>query len=746
MAMKEFYKRSFAVLLFFWCVPAFSQAPAFTILNSDSNPVPGAVLIFKALDPNSTKHQELYFTDENGIVTNNLSAASLLIIHCFGYSDFSDTVETGKSYTFHLEKEEMILQEVVVTGQYDINTSDKSLYNVKVIDAKTIQLMAAQNLSDVLRNQIAARLSQDNLLGSSAQIDGIAGQNVKILVDGIPVIGRENGTIDLSQINMNNVERIEVIEGPMSVSYGTDALGGLINIVTKKSSSFPAEADLHLYYGTEGTYNGDGILFWKKLNHTFSLSGGRYFFDGFSTVDTSRYLQWKPKRQYFGAFNYNFSGKLISIGAKTEYFNEEIQNKGQPVLTPYQAYAFDDYYYTRRMNQALFIEWRLKNNAKLQLTNGYNNYHRIKNTFRKDLVTLDQELSSGEGSQDTSVFDEWTLRGTYSSVLPSRKINFQGGYDLNLQSGNGNNLTQGIQHLNDYAAFGSLEYQVLKNFYVRPGLRVAYNTRYGATFTPSVNTKMDFSDRFTLRASYAKGFRSPSLKELDLEFLDVNHNIHGNDSLKAETSDNFNITLTAKHKVASYDLKAEISLFYNNISNIITLALVNPVTQYYTYINVDQYKTRGTTFSAQFRMKNIFLATGFSLLGLYNPLSDSFTIDKFSLTPEFQGSAIWINSKWNAEAGLFFKNTGDTPGFSVDNEGNIYQTMLDSYSILDATVTKSFCKKHIALSAGVKNIFDITNLETTASGTSFHNEDGNSVPYAIGRFAFASLQLKLFKE
>jgi outer membrane receptor for ferrienterochelin and colicins len=462
-------------------------------------------------------------------------------------------------------------------------------------------------------------------------------------------------------------------------------------------------------------------------------------------LDTSRYQEWKPKEQYFGTFNYNYSGKFLNIGAKTEYYNEEIQNKGNPVLTPYQAYAFDDYYFTRRLNQSLFVESRLKNNAKILFTNAYDNYRRIDNTYRKDLVTLDQELSTGAGTQDTTTFDEWTMRGTYSSVLPSRKINFQVGYDINLQSGAGVNLVSGIQHLNDYAAFGSFEYQLFKGFNLRPGLRFAYNTDYGAPLTPSLNVKYDFRNRYTLRASYARGFRSPSLKELNLEFVDVNHNIHGNDSLKAETSDNFNLTFTARNKIGPNNLKAEVSFFYNNIRNIITLALIDPSTNYYTYINLDRYKTRGTTFTAEFQMKHAAFYAGFSLLGLYNTLADTFNIEKFSLTPEFQGNFTYTFTKANMDGAIYFKNTGSTPGYSLDAQGNVYQTFLESYSIMDASLTKYFWKKHMALTAGVKNIFNVTDLKSNALGESFHSSDSGAVPYAIGRFFFASLQLKLFK-
>src|SRR5690242_6859536 len=97
--------------------------------------------------------------------------------------------------------------------------------------------MAAQNLKEALSYELNIHLMEDNILGSGLQIQGIGGENVKILIDGMPITGRQNGNIDLSQILMDNVERIEIVEGPLSVSYGTDALAGTINIITKKNQS-----------------------------------------------------------------------------------------------------------------------------------------------------------------------------------------------------------------------------------------------------------------------------------------------------------------------------------------------------------------------------------------------------------------------------------------------------------------------------------------------------------------------------
>ena len=67
-------------------------------------------------------------------------------------------------------------------------------------------------------------------------VQGLSGENVKILIDGVPVVGRLNGNVDLSQINLTNIERVEIVEGPLSVNYGTNALAGTINLITKKNN------------------------------------------------------------------------------------------------------------------------------------------------------------------------------------------------------------------------------------------------------------------------------------------------------------------------------------------------------------------------------------------------------------------------------------------------------------------------------------------------------------------------------
>ena len=120
-------------------------------------------------------------------------------------------------------------KDVVITGQYTANTIQKSVYEVKVISADELKSKGANNLREALQNKLNIDLGQDAVFGSSIGINGISGEGIKIMVDGVPVVGRLDGKLDLSQINLNNIDHIEIVEGPLSVIYGTDAMGGVVN-------------------------------------------------------------------------------------------------------------------------------------------------------------------------------------------------------------------------------------------------------------------------------------------------------------------------------------------------------------------------------------------------------------------------------------------------------------------------------------------------------------------------------------
>ena len=375
-----------------------------------------------------TDASESLLTDSLGNVVTHIPVPFVINVFTTGYLPVQMKItDVIKSITIPLLQLQQQLNEITVTGQYNVTTTDASVYNVKVISQDAIQQKNASNLKDLLENEIGIKVSQDNILGSSISLNGISGQNIKVLVDGVPMIGRENGNLDLSSINLNNIQQVEMIEGPMSVMYGTDALGGVINLITDQGNKHAVDVDGNFNYESIGTYNADGMLTFHNKQHNFLLSGGRYFFDGWNNPDTGRYQTYKPKQKIFAGGQYAFRSRDFDFRLKLDGSMQEIQNKGMPVVNPYNAYAFDDYYFTNRFDVSMFNEYRMNNNSKLTFTNSFSLYNHIKNTYRKNMVDLSQDLVSTVGTQDTSNFNSWLFRGAWSNVNPFHRATFQTG-------------------------------------------------------------------------------------------------------------------------------------------------------------------------------------------------------------------------------------------------------------------------------------------------------------------------------
>jgi len=453
------------------------------------------------------------------------------------------------------------------------------------------------------------------------------------------------------------------------------------------------------------------------------------------------------KQQIFASGQYAFRSRDFDFRLKLDGSMQEIQNKGMPVVNPYSAYAFDDYYFTNRFDVSMFNEYRMNNNSKLTFTNSFSLYNHIKNTYRKNMVDLSQDLVSTLGTQDTSNFNSWLFRGAWSNVNPFHRATFQTGYDINLDRGTGIKLLNNLQHIYDFALFGSIDYKLNEQLNLRPGLRFTYNTRYGAPLVPSLNILFKPKNNLTARLGYARGFRSPSLKELDLYFIDANHNIRGNENLKAETSNSIDASITLQNTSEDLPLKFEVDGFFNDIHNIITLALVDDVSQLFTYINLDHYQTAGINFSATLSNSNYTFNTGFEMLGTYNSLSESNAdVSHFSLSPQFQNNFVWHLIKLKLDAAVYFKNVGTTPGYALDAKNQVYETFIQPYNIIDLSLNKKIWGDRLKVNVGVKNLLNVINISTNTLGDSPHSSNDGMLPYAMGRYYFASFHLNFYKQ
>lgn len=745
------------VLFYFLLIPAFyTKAQQIQILSSkDSLRIPFASVLIKSEQMNYGQT-----SNAEGVIVISKNIEDTLIytmsIHCFGFEKYSRRLSGQKIRTLktvYLVPANLSLEEVVITTQYEPTVAERSVQKIRVIDEEKIQQMGAVNLRDVLSNQLNVRLQQDNILGSGMSLQGISGENVKILVDGVPLIGRLNGNIDLSQINLNNVVRIEVVEGPLSVQYGTNALAGTINIITRKTQSKRVSGGITSYYESIGNYNLTAEAGLSVNRHNLQISGGRNYFDGWKKselpfslpksrlADSLRVQQWKPKEQFFAGISYQYSFKKLDLGVKSAWFDEVILNRGYPRL-PYGETTFDDYYKTLRLDNSLSLNGKLGQKWSVNGLAAYNYYNRVKKTVYKDLTTLDEQLS-GSSDQDTSSFTLFMSRASFVHATPESKLNYELGYDVSYESALGKRIDKQLQYMGDYALFATTEYKPVNALVIKPGLRYAYNTVYNTPLVPSLNIKWVVSENHVLRASYARGFRAPSIKELYFMFVDINHNIIGNKDLRAEKSDNFSLSYNYNRDMKRCRLRFDVSSFYNNIFNLISLAQVNATE--YSYINVGRYQTTGIQLGTSLNFKRLFLQGGFNYTGRFNQLSDDRSeVPTFVYTPEVLGNASYKLLKYKTTFSVFFKYTGRLPGYMLSGS-DVIQTSVADYQIMDATVSKLFWKDRIGVTAGCKNLFDVTNINSTTVAGGAHSTSSTSMPLSTGRNYFLKLSINISK-
>ena len=639
------------------------------------------------------------------------------------------------------------LKETVVTGQYGETSLKNSVYKVKLIDQKRIQQQGAVTLKDIMANELNIRISNDPVLGSGMNIQGMSGQNVKIMIDGVPVVGREGGSIDLTQINLNNIERIEMVEGPMSVNYGTDALGGVVNLITKKGTKNIIDAGITSYYESSGKYNTGFTTSMSSGKWNMQINGARNFFDGFSYKETGRFMNWKPYTQYFGDINFGRVTKNSSIRMQNSYFEEKVTDRDSGTITPYYAFGIDHYYFTRRLSSSLFYHKKLNDKYTLDVLGSFNYYRRINNTYSKDLVTLVETIVPATDQQDTTYFYNGMSRGTISANNITKWFAYQAGYEVNYEQNKGSKIQGGVQSIADYNVFGSTELKVANRLMVKPGLRLIYNTKYNAPITPSLNFKWDLRDFLSIRGSYGRGFRAPSLKELYLMFVDPNHNVLGNPNLKAEVSDNLQLATTMEWKASEHIFRVEPSAFYNHLYNKISL-LQNQTggssnTIFYRYGNIDEYQSKGVNLNTEYRTPRYSYVLGYSYAAINNKLNNHPETNKFYYSNEVRFNFNYSFPKKNLSLGLFYKFNGKQQIPQLDTKSqSVVLGYINPYSLMDITATKQILSKHVSITAGCKNVLNLKNVSANmASGV--HSDISTSAMIGMGRLFFCSLVFQL---
>jgi outer membrane receptor for ferrienterochelin and colicins len=630
----------------------------------------------------------------------------IVLLNFVGISAQEEVLDTVK-----VEK----LNEVVVTAQYTPTSEKNAVYKVKVISKKVIEAKAVSNLTDLLRQELQMDFTFNPVFGAEVEINGVSKENIKFLIDGVPLIGRVNGVINLNQISLDNIKRIEVIEGPVSVFYGTDAMGGIINLITDKAQNKPLTANASILYESINNKNIGFDFGIKKGNNVLKFSGGYTLFDGLNTsADNVRSLSWPNRKNFYGKIIFNKKFKKFNINYTSNYTAELVKTLGEIKNNK----ANDIYYTTKRFDNSVNLQGSIAKNKYIDFTAAYLNYDRFDTSYKYDNDTGNSTLIENNPNENANYFDTFFSKIQFAKSSKSSNLNYAVGAEFQLDNGKGNRILNGKKKIFNQSFYMSANYKLMPNLEVQPAVRYTYNNVFKGLFSPAFNMKFHFNSQNTLRFAYANGFRSPSIKELYLDwhptFGPFTYHITGNENLIVESSHNFNLFFTHTSLLKDGLLQIEPAVSYNKIFDLIGLSDMVNFSRH--YINLNQMKTVNFTLNTKWQQnRNLRIGLGFSYLGRYIEYSNEFNSTSFMFTPSVSSSVFYRYKPLDINFYLFYKYLGKRKGHYIDDSlgaDELIETTRNDFSNLDISVSKVFLKNKLLLQLGVKNIFDVKDVET----------------------------------
>ncbi|WP_412850481.1 TonB-dependent receptor plug domain-containing protein [Chryseobacterium sp. PMSZPI] len=672
------------------------------------------------------------------------------------------------------------IEEVVVTGQYTQQSINKSIYKVEVINAEQIKNMAATNVADVLNQSLNVLIISDRNSGNStANLMGLGGEYTKVLVDNIPVVGDIGlgNNIDLTKLNINNVERIEVVRGSMGVDYGSNAVAGVINIITKKNSQKKLNLNASIQEETVGKEydvkkKGEGRHI-QTLNVGYNINENWYVganinhndFQGFKgTQEGYKYFEQDGKRGYLWQPKdvLNVDGILRYTKNKTSLFYKfgfvsEKLNYYNPIVGEYfydvnnRTYSSNDRdYHTTRYLHQLNVQTKL---GAVNYTGdfSYQTQDRQYRDFKYDIPNRKVIDTKGE-YQSYNKADVFYSRGVFSNFLDSKKVDFQLGYELDHTSGFAGNIAgtfKGTDNVRrkifNYANFMSIEWNATDWLSLRPGYRLALSDKFDTQHNYSLTARVKATENDNFRLVIGSANRFPNFDELYTYMVDSNHDIRGNEDLVPEKG--MTVSLNGEKKLmthSDWNFGFGASATYLNVRDRIESATVSRQPLKYQYLNLDKFQS--LLFEANIKaQKNQFaFAANAAYYGIAKTLKDGdlTSPNDFFYTLEASAVVNYTVPNINTTLSLFYKYTGKTQQFVLSPDLNTPQYEIGErgdFHMMNFIVTQPFFNNHLELSLGVKNIFDVSSVRDTTVTGNAHETANPNINLFYGRSYLARL-------
>jgi outer membrane receptor for ferrienterochelin and colicins len=549
------------------------------------------------------------------------------------------TLVIQKSYCQHdtvLSLENVLVHATRTTKQAKFLASP-----LTIITKQQIAQTGSQRLIDVLQQQVGIQLADNplgqslqgypNPFGSGVQFLGLDAAYTQILVDGEPLTGRNAGVLNLNRIAVNNISQIEIIKGPATSLYGSDALAGVINIVTEKPTKNNSKAQLH--YGTNNTVAATLQNQFVSKNICVASLLNAYRSGGYDLQDDIYGQTIDPNKNYSAAFKIHIPlSKKWELQQNLRGFyqiqnNNYLANLGTQVA-PVKGNTTEVDWSSN--TQAIYTA-----NKKLKLINRF-----YATSYRNNAEVF--------SSIDDKLFDKTFLTQLY--LKPEMQVEIgekhkliagTGGIFQQIQS----SRYQNKQNINSYYTFAQKDWQLLQQLLLTTGARLDKQQGFATQFSPKLAMLFNASKHVQITASVGTGFKAPDFRQQFLNFANgsVGYSLIGANELgsalntmqqqgtiapTANIKAFANQTLVPEQSIGYHfavktqslkKVKAEVNLFRNDIKNLIETFIL-PFTKtngqsIYSYVNAGTVYTHGADVNASATIKqNFSISAGYQYL------------------------------------------------------------------------------------------------------------------------------------
>ena len=652
-------------------------------------------------------------TDKNGSFTvkNIQPGIYTLEVSLLGYKKQKLSVEVVENVTTNisvtLQESPFQLNEVVVTGSLNKHLLKETPVITEIISNKDLQNSGSSEVGEILRLQTGIEIGTSISQTSNVRLQGLRKNQVLILVDGERVSGKVDDAIDINQIPVQTIERIEIVKGPMSSIYGSDAIGGVVNIITKEQVKGTSTALGSVTFGTNGRQDyimsvGHSIVepFGENTEFNVLLSGGwnKYFGVDYNLND---YFMEIPEYDRKNA-SLKINAKPIEnlkLDFKADIYKDNLEWYAG-IFDPIMNYYYTDYSSNKKNTYTIGGQYTLGSSVlKISGNLSSNNHGSSERTSTGYLVRSSNTMENISTLRSQFTFSPYntstlTLGGEKNSEsVESQRI-------LGIKK----EITNNIVYVEDEWAISN----VTLNF----GARYSNNSRYGNFFAPRFSVMLKTTERLTLRASYGRGFRSPSLLELFIDYNNagVGYTVVGEPLLQPEKSHGFNFGFDyARDEMIWFRLNA----YYNSLTNLIDYyykSVTSPILL--SYRNISAATAKGVDLDVDMRpIDDLGISIGYN----YNQTKDGFgnelpfhsphTVNMkihYSITE--LNSTITIRGRHYSRQLVKDEQT-NTSAYGGGAAATTITLHSPTYQIVDANITTQFFTQ-FELSAGLNNILD----------------------------------------